>query len=102
MLLLNIRSLNKNINKLLIFIDNFPHKPDIIILIETWLTDTDYPNMYFPNYTIFIKNRILFTKKRGGCVLVLVNKLIEGCIIEDISYYIMDYIYIIYIYINIQ
>ena len=32
MILLNIRSFNKNINKLLIFIDNLTHKPDIIIL----------------------------------------------------------------------
>ena len=34
MILLNIRSFNKNINKLLIFIDKLTHKPDIIILTE--------------------------------------------------------------------
>ena len=68
------------------------HKPNIIILTETWLTDKDYPDIYFPNYNIFIKNRILSNKKRGGGVLILVSKLIECCIIEDLSCSIMDYI----------
>ena len=77
MIVLNICSFNKNINKLLIFIDNLTHTPDIIILMETWLTDKDYPVLYFPNYNIFIKNRILSNKKRGRGVLVLVSKLIE-------------------------
>ena len=50
MILLNMRSFNKNRNKLLIFIinmDNFTYKPDIIILIETWLTDKDFLHIYF-------------------------------------------------------
>ena len=102
MILLNIRSFNKNINKLLIFIDNLTHKPDIIILTETWLTDKDYPDIYFPNYNIFIKNRILSNKKRGGGVLILVSKLIECCIIEDLYCSIMDYIDIISIKIIIN
>ena len=38
--------------------DNLTHKPDIIILTETWLTGKDYPHIYFPNYNMFIKNRI--------------------------------------------
>ena len=52
MILLNIRSCNTNINKLLIFIDNLTHKPDIIILTEICLTDKDY--IYFPNFNIFL------------------------------------------------
>ena len=64
MILLNIQSFNKNINKLLICIDNLTHEPYIIILTETWLTDKDYPDIYFLNYNIFIKNRILSNKKK--------------------------------------
>ena len=71
MILLNIRCFNTNINKLLIFIDNLTHKPDIIILTEKWLTDKDYPDIYFPNYNIFIKNRILSNKKRCGDISLL-------------------------------
>ena len=85
MILLNIRIFNTHINKLLICIDNLTRKPDIIILTEIWLTDKDYPDIYFPNYNIFIKNRILSNKNRGGAVLILVSKLIECCIIEYLS-----------------
>ena len=46
MIVLNIRSFITNINKLLIFIDNLTHKPDIIILTETWLTDKDYIHIF--------------------------------------------------------
>ena len=95
MILLNIRSFNKNINKLLIFIDNLTHKPDIIILTETWLTDKDYPDIYFPNCNIFYKKSV-------GGVIILVSKLIEFCIIEDLSCSIMDYIDIISIKIIIN
>ena len=95
------KSFNKNINKLLICIDNLTRKPDIIILTETWLTDKDYPDIYFPNCNIFIKNRILSNKKRGGGLLILVSKLIDCCIIEDLCS-IMDYIDIISIKIIIN
>ena len=39
-LMLNIRSFNKNINTFNIFLDTLVSKPDIIVLTETWLTDT--------------------------------------------------------------
>ena len=43
-IIFNIRSFNKNINNFLILLDTLYNKPDIIILTETWLinTDTEY------------------------------------------------------------
>ena len=51
----NIRSFNTNINNFLIVLDNVYNKPDIIILTETWLINTDDPSIYFNNYNIFFK-----------------------------------------------
>ena len=52
-IIFNIRSFNKNINNFLILLDNLYNKPDIIILTEIWLINTDDPSIYFNNYNIF-------------------------------------------------
>ena len=57
-IIFNIRSFNKNINNLLI-LDNLYNKPDIIILTETWLINTDDSSIYFNNYNICLNKRIL-------------------------------------------
>ena len=71
-IIFNIRSFNKNINNFLILLDTLYNKPDIIILTETWLINTDDPSIYFNNYNIFLNNRTLKIKKRGGGVAILV------------------------------
>ena len=58
-IIFNIRSFNKNINNFLILLDTLYNKPDIIILTETWLINTDDPSIYFNNYNIFLNNRTL-------------------------------------------
>ena len=63
LLVFNIRSFNKNINKFLIFLDTLKVKPSIIIFTETWLTDLDDPTIYLPNYSLYQKNRLLKVKK---------------------------------------
>ena len=40
-IIFNIRIFNKNINNFLILLDTLYNKPDIIILTETWLINTD-------------------------------------------------------------
>ena len=76
-IIFNIRSFNKNINNFLILLDTLYNKPDIIILTETWLINTDDPSIYFNNYNIFLNNRTLKIKKRGGGVAILVNKSLD-------------------------
>ena len=71
-IIFNIRSFNKNINNFLILLDTLYNKPDIIILTETWLINTDDPSIYFNNYNIFLNNRTLKIKKRGGGVAIFV------------------------------
>ena len=64
-----IKELIDNVIKVVIKLDNFYNKPDIIMLTETWLINTDDPSIYFNNYNIFLNNRTL--KKRGGVLLYL-------------------------------
>ena len=70
-IIFNIRNFNKNINNFLILLDNFDNKPDIIILTETWLINTDDPSIYFNNYNIFVNNRTLKIKIEVGVFLYL-------------------------------
>ena len=55
-IILNIRSFNKNI-------DNFLTFSDILIFTETWLTKYDDPIIYFKNYNIYQMNRSFKNKK---------------------------------------
>ena len=84
-LMLNIRSFNKNINTFNIFLDTLVSKPDIIVLTETWLTDTDDPSIYLTDYKMFKTNRILKIKKKGGGVAIFAHKHLDCLYIEDLS-----------------
>lgn len=53
--LLNVRSLNRNFNNLEVFIERFTIKPDIIVCTETWLLH-DYNCYNLKNYKIFYNN----------------------------------------------
>ena len=75
--MLNIRSFNKNINTFNIFLDTLVSKPDIILLTETWLTDTDDPSIYLTYYKMFKTNRILKIKKKGGGVAIFAHKIVD-------------------------
>ena len=70
-IIFNIRSFNININNFLILLDTLYNKPDIIILTETWLINTDDPSIYFNNYNIFLNNRKLKIKKEVGALIYL-------------------------------
>ena len=96
-IIFNIRSFNKNINNFLILLDNLYNKLDIIILTETWLINTDDPSIYFNNYNIFLNNRTLKIKKRGGGVA---NKSLDVCVIDELTISIIDDIEILSIQIK--
>ena len=74
-IILNIRSFNKNIDNFLTFLGLFTYEPDILIFTETWLTKYDDPIIYFKNYNIYQMNRSFKNKKRGGGVAILVKKM---------------------------
>ena len=48
-IIFNIRTFITNINYFLILLDNVYNKPDIIILTETWLINTDDPSIDYIN-----------------------------------------------------
>ena len=101
-LMLNIRSFNKNINTFNIFLDTLVSKPDIIVLTETWLTDTDDPSIYLTDYKMFKTNRILKIKKKGGGVAIFAHKHLDCLYIEDLSTAIDDDLEIISIQLNLK
>ena len=84
-LMLNIRSFNKNINTFNIFLDTLVSKPDIIVLTEKWLTDTDDHSIYLTDYKMYKTNRILKIKKKGGGVAIFAHKNVDCLYIEDLS-----------------
>ena len=101
-LMLNIRSFNKNINTFNIFLDTLVSKPDIIVLTETWLTDTDDPSIYLTDYKMYKTNRILKIKKKGGGVAIFSHKNLDCLYIEDLSTTIDDDLEIISIQLNLK
>ena len=101
--MLKIRSFNKNINTFNIFLDTLVIKPDIItriiVLTETWLTDTDDPSI---DYKMYKTNRILKIKKKGGGVAIFAHKNLDCLYIEDLSTEIDDDLEIISIQLNLK
>ena len=84
-IILNIRSFNKNIDNFLTFLDLFIYEPDILILTETWLTKYDDPIIYLNNYNIYQTNRSFKNKKRGGGVAIFVKIFYKFSIIDNLS-----------------
>ena len=69
-LVLNIRSLSKNFDHLLPYISSFDLSFDLIILTETWLSDSNdsqFEPFEIPAYSHISLNR---TTKRGGGIRI--------------------------------
>ena len=77
-------------------------KPDIIVLTETWLTDSDNTSLFVKNYNIFQTNRSFKNKKRGGGVLIFSKKCLDCSYVNDISDSVDDFIDIISIRIKLH
>lgn len=71
--LINVRSLNKNFNNLEIFIDRFAQKPDVIVCTETWLLH-DYKFFQLPDFNTYYNNS---TINKADGVLIYINKNID-------------------------
>lgn len=68
---LNIRSLNKNFDELLVYIESLENNVDIIVLSETWKLE-GLCNFSIPNFNIFY-NESFFNKNDGVVVYVKHN-----------------------------
>ena len=79
---LNIRSLPDKFDKLKLFLNNFKHKPDLILLCETFLNENN-KNLYeLEGFNFANKNRL---NKTGGGVGIYINKEIPYKILDDLS-----------------
>ena len=66
----NVRSLNKNFNKLLLFLDSIQFRFSVITVTETWTTSTTEHLYKIPGYICCIKSR---ADGRGGAVALYVQ-----------------------------
>lgn len=78
---LNIRSINKNFDELLILLETLKQNVDIIILSETWqINSTKYLNI--PDFTIHYNHSKL--NQNDGMIIYLRNKIMGK--VEQVSY----------------
>lgn len=78
---INIRSINKNINNLIILIHEMIKKPDVIICTETW--NLECPDLYaFDNYQVYYNGSRL---NQSDGVIIFVNKNIQHNIVIEYS-----------------
>jgi len=69
MLHITVRSLNKNFSSLHELIQNFPNPPDIIGVLETWITSNLERNISIAGYEFIYQN----AKKRAGGVAFYIS-----------------------------
>lgn len=81
-LCVNIRSLNSNYNKLLVFLKNLQIKPNIIVCTETWNMD-HYEFFNIDGYKMYYNESKI--NKSDGVVLYILNELEETTEIIQIN-----------------
>ena len=72
------------------YLSGFTISFNIIILTETWLTESDVVQIYIEYYSYFQLNRVCNLKKRGGGVGIVVHKCIKAIQVEHITHQIAD------------
>ena len=77
---INLRSLNKNGDELIIFLRNLKKDFDIICISETWVTGLPVVDDIFPSYTSFHSYRQ--SKNGGGCAIYVNSKFKTSCLKE--------------------
>jgi len=70
----NIRSLRKHFEELLTFLETLQYKPDIIILTETWLTDTETLYFHISQYCDIFQCR---QSQRGGGIAMYIKESLD-------------------------
>lgn len=81
-LLVNIRSLNKNFSKLTVFIENLEVKPTIIVCTETW--SLDYDKIFtITGYKLYYNESKI--NKADGVVMYISEKINETTEIQEFS-----------------
>lgn len=78
---LNARSVRNKVDEFSILLDSFSFPFDVIMISETWLTDSD--TFELPSFSTFTLNR---KTSRGGGVCILVNDHFKCEILNEFSY----------------
>ena len=79
---LNIRSLNKNGNELVLYLESINRKFDIVCLSETWIKGLPVVDDAFPSYLGF--HSIRNSRNGGGCS-IYVNKKLKSSVITEFT-----------------
>ena len=78
---INIRSVNKNLDEFILFVDRLEVEFSVIVLTETWLN----PNMKWVDVPGFVSYHSVRTSGRGGGVTILVRSDVESSICSTLN-----------------
>ena len=92
----NVRSLSKNIDNFLIFLNSVAHKFDIIILTETWTTEFNFNTFNIPGYKDYHYVR---KDRNGGGVAIYCNDSYSS---NEIKFNIVNSTDLEYIFVNVN
>ena len=71
----NIRSLSKNLDQLINYLNCFKHKFSVIAISETWRNESNTSLFVIPCYNCIIKNRSMYIGKGVGIALFILDDL---------------------------
>jgi len=78
---LNIRSFHKNFDELSVLLSEIDHRPDVIVLTETWFSEDSVREIeYYKGYHVFRNDR------RGGGVSIFVNSQLVSDYCSEFSF----------------
>lgn len=72
----NIRSLRENFDSFCIFLNSLSKQPEIIVLTEIWIFDTEQVSYQLAGYNQYAKCNL---KQRAGGVVIYVSDLFSSC-----------------------
>lgn len=75
----NIRSLRKNFNLFLGYLESFECDIDVIVLTETWIFDEEKDYFHIPTYSAFFNCNLV---NRSGGIVVYVNNRIKASLVD--------------------
>ena len=78
----NIRSINNKFDDRSLFMQSLNKPPDVLVMSETWLSDTSKDHCNFNGYTAYHSVR---TERIGGGISIFVKSIFDSYFISELS-----------------
>lgn len=89
---MNIRSLRKNFDSFLLYLESLTYKPNVIILTEIWIKEEEVSLYNIEGYNKFFG---CTTRNKAGGIAVFVNSEIEATLMSKNTYATFDHVYLL-------